>query len=361
MHSSQAVLLPFLSFLAFVTASPCKPRDVSPTTTLASSTSTPAAASPAGFYTASTSSTPASNVASSSISQLVAFGDELSDNGNGSYAHGITGNPANVYGYGTWTNGPVAVSYLADLLSIPLVDYAFGGCCGGGKFGATIDSAYTASDAGAPSVKDQIANYTGSGAKAAAKSLGFIWAGENDLSKHTDAYWLGDPKNTDFANNFASITASNVQKLINAGVKNVVVANIYPKHLAPVTKVYLCGSNADCVTTWGKVIQQANDKLKATLASMSTGSTKVIYYDSFGFLTNLMNNAGANGFTQSLSYFCDGDEKDPNQKWDECWNSKTYQLDANGFFWTNYIQPTAQVHKLVAADMRKTIKQTLGV
>lgn len=30
---------------------------------------------------------------------MVAFGDELSDNGNGSYAHGITGNPANVYGY----------------------------------------------------------------------------------------------------------------------------------------------------------------------------------------------------------------------------------------------------------------------
>jgi len=29
---------------------------------------------------------------------MVAFGDELSDNGNGSYAHGITGNPANVYG-----------------------------------------------------------------------------------------------------------------------------------------------------------------------------------------------------------------------------------------------------------------------
>lgn len=29
---------------------------------------------------------------------MVAFGDELSDNGNGSYAHGITGNPATVYG-----------------------------------------------------------------------------------------------------------------------------------------------------------------------------------------------------------------------------------------------------------------------
>lgn len=56
------------------------------------------------------------------FTKLVAFGDELSDNGNGSYAHGITGDPANVYGFGTWTDGPVAVSYLADLLGVPLTD-----------------------------------------------------------------------------------------------------------------------------------------------------------------------------------------------------------------------------------------------
>lgn len=36
------------------------------------------------------------------INNIVAFGDELSDTGTGSYAHGITGDPANVYGFGTW-------------------------------------------------------------------------------------------------------------------------------------------------------------------------------------------------------------------------------------------------------------------
>src|ERR1700761_6436263 len=126
------------------------------------------------------------------FNQIVAFGDEFSDNGNGSYAHGMTGSPATVYGFGTWTNGPVAVSYLTDLFGVPLIDYAFGGCCGGGNFGATIDSAYTASDAGAPSIKDQIANYTSTGSHGASSSLFFMWAGQNDLSKHTDAFWLGD-------------------------------------------------------------------------------------------------------------------------------------------------------------------------
>ena len=155
------------------------------------------------------------------FSQIVAFGDELSDNGNGSYAHGMTGNPALVYGYGTWTNGPVAVSYLSSRINVPLVDYAFGGCCGGGKFGATIDSTYTASDAGAPCLNQQIGNYTSSGENDAASSLGFMWAGQNDLSKHTDAFWLGDSANTNFANNYALITTRNVQSLISSGVKTI--------------------------------------------------------------------------------------------------------------------------------------------
>ena len=139
------------------------------------------------------------------FNQVVAFGDELSDNGNGSYAHGITGDPANVYGFGTWTNGPVAVQYLAGLLDMPLNDYAFGGCCGGGSFGATINNTYTPAAAQwdgkpVPSVHDQIRwNYTNPAPKSIKNSLQFIWTGENDLSEHTDAFWESDPKNDEFA------------------------------------------------------------------------------------------------------------------------------------------------------------------
>lgn len=42
------------------------------------------------------------------------------------------------------------------------------------------------------------------------------------------------------------------------GAPYVFVANIYPKHIAPVTAKYLCGSNADCVSTWGQILQNAN-------------------------------------------------------------------------------------------------------
>lgn len=286
--------------------------------------------------------------------QIIAFGDELSDNGNGSYAHGITGSPANVYGFGTWTNGPVAVSYLNDLLGLGargMRNFAFGGCCGGGSFGATIDNTYTKSPAGAASLVEQVANYTGRPHPNIKNALQFIWIGENDLSEHTDAYWLGDSKNTWFANNVSQAIASSISTLIDQGAPYVFVANIYPKHIAPVTAKYLCGTDTGCVSTWSEVIQQANAAIKSSLTQFGS---KAIYYDSFSFISNLAENAASNGFTKSLTSYCDGDG---DATWDDC------MVDGNApeYFWMNFIQPTTRVHELIAKDMKATIDTHLGM
>ena len=303
--------------------------------------------------------------AQTTISFIVAFGDELSDNGNGSYAHGMTGNPATVYGYGTWTNGPVAVSYLASKLNLPLIDYAFGGCCGASKFGATLDNTYTRSDAGSPSIQDQIANYTSAvhaGMLNPKQSLGFIWAGQNDLSKHTDAFWLGDPANQAFSDNLSKYTVSAVQKLLDLGMPNVVVANVYAKHIAPVTKTYLCGGNDACTQTWGEVISNANAALKATL-SANFGS-KVVYYDSFAKISDLADNAVGLGFTEPLTKFCDGQG---DASWNQCMvtgtgaSGNTEIVGWDTFFWMNFIQPTTKVHRLVGNDMARKVKSALGL
>lgn len=304
---------------------------------------------------------------SGSVTSIVAFGDELSDNGNGSYAHGMTGSPANVYGFGTWTNGPVAVSYLSNELKLPLTaNYAFGGCCGAAKFGATLDNSYTQSDAGAPSLMDQIANYTSSvqaGKFQPDQSLGFIWAGQNDLSLHTDAFWLEDPQNQQFADNFSSYTATAVQKLLDLGMPNVVVANMYPKHIAPVTAMYLCkGINNKCTTTWGTVINNANEQLKDLLGSEF--GDKVIYYDSFSFISNLASDAASHGFTQPLSKICDGQGA---SSWNECMKTgkgadgSTKIVGWNEFFWMNFVQPTTKVHQLIGLDMAKAVKAVLSL
>ena len=43
------------------------------------------------------------------------------------------------------------------------------------------------------------------------------------------------------------------------------VANIYPKHLAPATKAFLPGATDAVVATWGTVIQQANTQIENAL------------------------------------------------------------------------------------------------
>ena len=299
------------------------------------------------------------------FNRLVAFGDELSDNGNGSYAHGITGDPANVYGFGTWTNGPVAVQYLAGDLNVPLDDYAFGGCCGGGSFGATIGNVYTPAEAQyngkpVPSVREQIrSNYTYPAPVNIMDSLQFIWTGQNDLSKHTDAFWEGDPQNADFASQIARRITANAEYLIGAGAQYVFVANIYPKHRAPVTTTYLC-QDGSCIDTWGKIIQSANDAIEAAL-STSKFSDKFIYYDVFNYMINLMNNKDQYGLTESLSSYCDGDASDPNMKWDTCISGSYTWQGAEKFYWMNYIQPSAHVHRLIAGDMKATIDKFFGM
>lgn len=291
------------------------------------------------------------------FNNLVAFGDELSDNGNGSYAHGITGSPANVYGFGTWTNGPVAVQYLAGLLDVPLTDYAFGGCCGGGSFGATINNAYTPAAAQwngkpVPSVHEQIFNnYTSPSPANIKSSLQFIWTGENDLSQHTDAFWEGDPQNAAFAANISSRIVHNAERLVQQGAPAVFVANIYPKHLAPVTKTYLC-PDGSCVEGWGNVIQSANSAIEAKL-KQSQYSNKFIYYDVFSFMVDVMNNKNSYGLTESLDSYCDGDAAVA--KWDECIAGSYVWEGAQKFYWMNFIQPTAHVHQLIAVDMKKAV------
>lgn len=302
------------------------------------------------------------------FNKIVAFGDELSDNGNGSYAHGTTGSPANVYGFGTWTDGAVAVSYLASNLGMPLKDYAFGGCCGGESGGATLDNSYQRSTANitnghgapVPSIHDQIyLNYTKSGAPAGIKqSLPFIWTGLNDIvGPHFDAYYSGDPRNAFLNGNMSARILADAEHLISLGAPYVFVANIYPKHLAPVTKKYLPGcSTGGCVQSFGEGISAANTAIQKSLAG-SKYAKQLIYYDVYSFMIKLMNNKNSYGFTQSLSDYCDGES---DAMWQKCISGSYVWQGAEAFFWMNYIQPTTHVNRLIGADMKSTIDKFLG-
>ena len=68
----------------------------------------------------------------SAYTKILALGDSLSDNGYyQGYPGGTAGNtnPADIYGFQRFSNGPVWVEYLAGptLFNVPLLDLAYGG------------------------------------------------------------------------------------------------------------------------------------------------------------------------------------------------------------------------------------------
>lgn len=362
-------------------ASSVVPPDVSPASTTASSAAAP---SQSGAYP---------------FSALVAFGDNLSDNGNGSYAHNVAANNATdvvdgntIYGARTWTDGPVAVSYLTDLLGVPMTqNLAFGHAWGGSHFGATIDdtmqqSNFSASLAdgpwfnsgqfsepcwGAPSAKVQINDYIEGGVNK--EALHFLWIGANDMNA---AYYgtLGIDRTTlndEFVGNISTKITDLVSTLLDAEAPYVLVANLYPKNLAPLWPNFLGINTTSEWDALGDVINSANTALKTALKALPNAD-RVIYYDAFTFMSNLYANPGS-AFpnikdTNGWPSFCDGDSEESaymlsindtvvdgvlvTKNWDYCFTLK----HGDEWYWMQYLDPTSHVHQLVAQDMEATVK-----
>lgn len=382
-------------------------KDTASASTAASSpvtTSTPASS------VVQANDSPASTVASAAapshsgaypFSALVAFGDNLSDNGNGSYAHNVAAwSPTDVvdgntiYGAKTWTNGPVAVSYLTDLLGVPMdQNFAFGHAWGGSDFGATIDDTMQQSNFsasledgpwfshgefsepcwGAPSAKVQINDYIKGGVNKDA--LHFLWIGANDMdAAYKGTLGIDTPTlNDEFSGNISTKIPDLVTTLLGAGAPYVFVANLYPKHLAPLWPGFLGINTTAQWDALGAVISSANNALEAALKALPKDSAdKVIYHDAFTFMADLYADPGSafpnikdtNGFPS----FCDGDKEETayvlsingtvvdgveiTDNWDYCVTLK----HQDEWYWMQYLDPTSHVHQLVAQDMEKTIR-----
>ncbi|RZL00157.1 MAG: hypothetical protein EOP36_16795 [Rubrivivax sp.] len=123
--------------------------------------------------------------AHAAYSQIVAFGDSLSDNGNvfaatkGVIGFGV---PTAPYWNGRFSNGPVAVEVMAQNLGVSLVNHAYGGALTGNTNRVGIP--------GLPGIQtavDQFTNGLGAAGKTAdASALYFLWGGANDFFSATD-------------------------------------------------------------------------------------------------------------------------------------------------------------------------------
>lgn len=368
--SAPVVAAPPSSSAPVAPPAPPSSSAAAPPSPPASSVAAPSPASSAAAASSSASA-PAGGSGSYPFKDIVIFGDNLSDRGNGSSDHNAAGNPETIYGFKTWTDGPIAAEQLANTLKLPIkYDFAYGHADGGSKFGATVDNTFTQSDANAPAVCDQIKNYTTSGfydKQTVGSTLHFVWGGNNDVIPwenkpkfHPFPEWgVSNSQNQQFCTDLANLLSAQAKSLTDAGAEHVFVPNVYPRHIAPVVQRYF-SNDTNWVNTYGQIISQVNTNLKNNLATLAQQSgKKVTYYDAYGFLMNTYNAAvqsGANGINMMKpgDNICDGSFTDPVPGV----SSLVYCNQGHGdqYYWMQYLDMTAHVDNLLAQDMQKAIQ-----
>ncbi len=121
-----------------------------------------------------------SATSASAFSQIVVFGDSLSDTGNLAAKFGGA-LPAAPYVNGRFSNGPVAVEVMAQTLGLPLHSYAYGGALTGTDNQFADENPLMANTGMMSQVQQHIDERAAQGQSLDAEALHVVWGGGNDF------------------------------------------------------------------------------------------------------------------------------------------------------------------------------------
>ncbi|KAL8287434.1 hypothetical protein RQP46_003292 [Phenoliferia psychrophenolica] len=329
------------------------------------------------------------------FSHIVAFGDDLSDNGQGllrrkshagehadvsnlggSYRHGITGDPKTLWGFGTWTDGHVSVTKLAQLLGLPLsYDYAFGSSGGGEKIGSVCDNSLIPSSqtgsyaqldgAIVPSAIEQIKNYTsGPLAKEASSALHVLWTGNNDViaslgwsGRFTicDKDTLCHPGQQTFIDEFTKSLMTALKSLVSSGAKYILVPNVYPRQLSPWTSMWI-SSEAGLISDFGHAIDNLNAAVLSNITALNKElGSNILSYDVNKWMTAAISNPSMSGVNTtgspngSPNTCVDGCSNQ--DAWNVHWAATVLDKKPSNFFWMTEVMPSSTVLRHLAHSM----------
>lgn len=164
-------------------------------------------------------------------SQLIVFGDSLSDSGN---AYALTGGafPPAPYSV-SFSNGPTAAQYMASKLGIGLTDYAVGGAMTNADNYLALTTPALAPALGNTGISSQIANWNPAGVDPAS-TLFMVWGGPNDFSYNFELAAAGVP--VDFGavvTNTVSNIAGDITALALKGAHDFFVPNMPDLGITP--------------------------------------------------------------------------------------------------------------------------------
>lgn len=254
------------------------------------------------------------------FSQLIAFGDSLSDTGNINAAN--PGVPFPPYYPGRFSNGPVWVEYLATSLGLSAnasllggTNYAFGGAPTGPPFVSS-----------SPSLTTQLNGmYLPAHPVADPNALYVVWGGGNDVRQGSI---------TGSVANISSI----ISTLAAAGAVNFLVPNLPNIGLTPEAIAGGPGTVAGATflsTTFNAQLAAAIPTLESSLG------INIIDLNVYGFVNNVIANPGAYGFTNTNTR-CYSGPTGVGGAGAVCANPNEY------LFWDG-IHPTASAHQQLGA------------
>ena len=241
-------------------------------------------------------------------SAVIVYGDSLSDTGNIYNASGHTIPLSPPYYNGRFSNGPLAVEYLANTLQSPLFSFAWGGATTGIGDSGDGGTQTTLGTLGLPGMLLQVQGSLATIAPIAPTSLFVVWGGPDD-------FITGGSVATGVADELAIVAA-----LQGVGATHILVPGMPDLGLTP---LYFGNSAA---TAFSLSFDQA---LQALLPH------GVTYFDTFGFMHQVVANPGAYGFT---------DVTDP------CLVGLTPCSNPNQYLFWDDLHPTTAADQLLAGQ-----------
>jgi phospholipase/lecithinase/hemolysin len=227
--------------------------------------------------------------------EIVAFGDSLTDTGNRYGATGGTEPASPPYDAGRWTNGPLWVEHLAAGLGLPApTPSALGGTDYASADASTALSGYAHN--GSANIGTQITTYLAAHPVVDGRQLFVIWGGTNDFGPHSTA----DP-----AASMANLSAE-ITELARAGAKQFLVPNLMPLGEVPaVNKTAVRAKDDTLSSQFNVLLADAEGRLEASLG------IKIHRLDVYSLVDTVIANPGRFGITNVTDQAKSGDEGDP--------------------------------------------------
>ena len=267
-------------------------------------------------------------------SNLVIFGDSLSDMGNGNadvIVSTVFSSPP--YWNGRFSNGPVWIEHISDDFGLNTTfgngvslgdNRAFGGSQTGQGY-----SYFTL-----PNTGSQINSYlTNVSSNFSNSDVIFIWAGGNDF--------LYGSANPDL---ISQNMASHIQTLALAGASRFVVANLPPLELTPEG----ASRTAQQQATMSNDIVIYNNKLAQEVSNLSSSmALDITLIDAWSIFNQIVNNADHVGISNTQDQACMGGASVPLVPLPICGSGATVVSNVDEYLFFDKAHPTATMHRII--------------